>query len=170
MKWEGGKWVAPPPKLPKPRCWWSHNEADADKMVAWVNEHLTVRKAERMNEMIAEVGDQWKLDPETGLATITYYKLEDMFDEAETGNMEPLRKAYPKLAKYLNPRQRGKGDYPRPPNLKAERAAEDVHFIRELWRREFGKWKRARNNPPFAEDIAAAFHKVHVDSVKSRLK
>jgi hypothetical protein len=167
---EAYAWVAPPPKLPKPE-WWLRDTADADAMVAWVNERLWVRFAERMNKMIAEVGDQWEIDPETGLATIAYWKFEDRIIEAEQGNMEPLREAYPEIAAYINPRKRDVGEHLNrfTSYLRTKWAVEDVHFIRQLWRQEYdGKWKRGERNPPTATQIATAFHNVVLKSVESQ--
>jgi hypothetical protein len=165
--------VAPTPKLPRPERWHSRDKRDADAMVAWVSERLNVRYAEHMNEMIAEVGDQWKHDPDTGLAEIVYWKLEDRIGEAKQDNMEPLREAYPEIAAYINPRKRRQGETKQTPQrhrLRLQWAVEDVFYIRELWKREYGRWKRGERNPPSAEQIAANYWNVEVRSVKSKVR
>jgi hypothetical protein len=175
IMWDGTKCVAPTPQLPRPERWVSRDKRDADAMVAWVNEWLLVRKAEHMNEMIAEeVGDQWKIDPDTGQAEIVYWTDEDKRIEAEQGNMEPLREANPKIAAYINPRKRRVGETKQVPprhRLRLQWAVEDVFYIRELWKREYqGRWKRGESNKPTAEQIAANFWKVDVRSVKSKVR
>lgn len=172
-------WEAPTPKLPKPP-WWSRNKNDVEWMKAWVFERLKVRFAERLNKLYAELKARGgiEFDPETHRGTIVHRTLQDMKDAAEQGNMEPLREAYPELAEYLHPRKRKPGERRFSRDLELDDAVEDVHFIRQLWKREYGgRWKRRQpnaddanpqGNPPFAEEIAAEFHHVDATEVRSR--
>jgi hypothetical protein len=51
-----------------------------------------------------------------------------------------------------------------------DEAVEDVHFIRELWKREYPHWKRRQGNPPFAEEIAAEFRGVDYNTLVERVR
>ena len=42
-------------------------------------------------------------------------------------------------------------------NVDMVMAAELVHFVRELWRDEYGKFHREKDNQPSAEDIVAEY-------------
>lgn len=46
-----------------------------------------------------------------------------------------------------------------------EHAAKDVDFIRSLWKKAYGKWKREQDNGPSAEMLAAEFWNVSVEAV-----
>jgi hypothetical protein len=140
------KLLEPPPcVLLKPK-WWSQNTDDIAAMKAWVEERLRVRLVERVNRLYAELKQHGgvEFDPKTRLAAVVRFKLEDAIDVAEQGNMEPLRKAYPEIAAYINPRPRQRGERRHTKNLALKRAVEDVHFIRQLWMEEYGHWKRRR--------------------------
>jgi hypothetical protein len=169
------QWDIPPLVLPKPR-WWSRNEADANAMVAWVFERLEVRRIERINRLAYELAEHGNtFDFETGLSTPVYsYKA--AIEAAQAGNVEPLREAarkagLPELAEFISPPKLKPGEYQRVRNFRLDDAVEDVRYIREeLWPQEFNFKRRSRDNPPTAEDIAAAFHNVDVEEVISQLR
>jgi hypothetical protein len=175
-----GPFQATPCVLPKPP-WKSENMRDVKAMKNWVKERLAVRQVERLNKLYAEFHDGVDVDPETWLSTVARPKLEDLIDDAyeategDPGAIEPLRKelrgrGYAKLAELIKP-NRGRGDRRHQPDFSMKAAVEDVHFIRQLWRREFGHWRRrhpdsnTQGNPPFAEEIAAEFHDVDYDKL-----
>jgi hypothetical protein len=175
-------WEVPPLTLEKPR-WWTRTKADADKMVAWVNERLEVRRAERANKIIKELYPELLahggvvFDPEKGWVSDLYYTDRDLIDLAWQGDVEPLRESlrkaghpYAELADLIFPPNRGQGGGRHYRNLRAAEAAEDVEYIRRLWKDEYGRWKRSqRGNPPTAVQIAAKFHNVEERSVEKAL-
>src|SRR5262249_19799273 len=151
-------------------------EADANAMVAWVNERLEVRWCERMNKLSYELAEQGNtFDFETGRSTPPeYYGYKTAINDAKAGDVEPLRKllrkaGLPELADLTRSPERGPGGYRRAPNTLVEWAVEDAHYIRhELWPQEYGFKRRSRDNHPSAESIAAAFHNVDVEKVISQ--
>ncbi len=92
-------------------------------------------------------------------------------EAARKGNLDPLRKRYPHIAKYLNlPRQK-RGKYQRAvkrPDLMA--AVRDVGLIRELWEDHYGKRRRLRDEKPTAAEIAAERWDVSEADVENQLK
>jgi hypothetical protein len=169
-----GPFKAPPCVLPKPP-WHTPTKRDAEKMKAWTKERLEGRKAERLNSLFEELEAHGGVDFEFNYeqATLVRRKFQDLIDEANEGNIEPLREAVrkviPELADFIQLPKRGRGKRRHNTNRKVERAVEDVYFIRELWKREYrGRWKRFRDNPPYAHEIAAEFHNVDPRTVKSQ--
>ena len=88
-------------------------------------------------------------------------------EAAKSGDIEPLRRKYPHLVKFLHLAKRGKRD-PTPPwmkNTRAKLAAIDVRQIYEIWKEHYeGKWKR--RDEPSAVKIAADRWGVEVKDVK----
>jgi hypothetical protein len=140
-------------------------------MTAWVEEHLKVRLAKQLNALAQKLEDQGGvvIDRETWLAKFHPTTLTDMLDAAATGDLEPLRAKYPELAPYLHPRKRGRGERGFQRDWVVEAAVDDVFFIRELWARQFGRFKRGRDTPPSAEEIAAHFWNIDVRKIVSRM-
>src|SRR5262249_4809783 len=132
------RWKLPSLVLDKPP-WWSQNKDDIDAMVAWVNERLRVRFLERMNKLALELYEQGvEFNPE-GLGTPpVHYSYEAAIDEARKGNVEPLRKHRPEIADLIHRPKRRRGERGFPRNLRLDWAVEDVKFIRQLWKREYG--------------------------------
>jgi hypothetical protein len=162
-----GPWPVPPCVLPKPP-WKVRNKSDADAMVAWVNERLVVRQAERFNQLYEELKASGRVEIEAnGPARVVHYTYEEALAEARKGNMEPLHEAahragLSELVPFLQPkRARGQRGHIR--NVRLARAKEDVHYIRhELWPQEYeGRSRRSlHDNPPSAESIAERFWNV----------
>ena len=90
---------------------------------------------------------------------------------AEKGDIEPLRKKLPKLAKFLHlppePKrkqgQRATGSFYSVPK-RAQLAADLVPKIRKLWEETYQK--KVRKQEPSAEDIAAHIYSVKIKDVK----
>jgi len=140
--------LASPPPLPS----WHDNGA----MKAWVNTML-----DRMN------GVRWfeeclvHIPPEI----LTEKAERRAIEEAEHGNIEPLRNAHPHLASFLHLPQRKRGQRFPKVNDKLMRAVADVSRIRGLWKRHFGRVKRQRGELS-AEEIAAERYKLDVEKVR----
>ena len=96
----------------------------------------------------------------------------------DKGDIEPLRKDLlhltgHDLARFLKPpkRKRGEKFSKDDSNDRAKKAATDVLFIKELWRREFpGHQRRPKGDLVTAERIAADRNKVSIEAVESKLK
>jgi len=117
----------------------------------WVNDKL--------NRMIFETEDP----PVEGIYS---YEIE----QAEQGDIEPLRLRYPHLARFLHLPKLGRGKHRLRRDSHAmhpvDAAADDVERILKLWKQHYDK--RNRKTDPTAAQIAAARHKVDVRSVASK--
>src|SRR6516162_4789957 len=71
-------------------------------MTAWIEEHLYVRYLEELNEYGGYQFVDNEIDPDTWLMKIiTPYTLEHALEEAEAGNLKPLRVMHPKIVAYI---------------------------------------------------------------------
>jgi hypothetical protein len=125
-------------------------------MDLWVNWHLDVERTER------------QLDPTFGGAGSAGQYLAEM--AAWAGNMQPLRSMYPRLAPFLHPPKRGRGEYQRPRRHRQyaiEQAVLDVGRIRALWAREL---KKKNRSDKLAVEIAAERWKVDAETLELELK
>lgn len=137
-------------------------------MIKWVNLELDRnfwRRLKKWNRLahspdnVKEVGD-WFAD------------LGPQVEQANRGNVEPLRKALPKYAKFIKPPKLGRGQrFPkiRDANL-VTAAVEDVKRIRALWKKHYKKQNRHAADGPSAEEIAADRWEVDIEALKERLK
>jgi hypothetical protein len=166
----------PPLVLPEPD-WHSKDVKGANAMTAWVEERLRVRAVERLYELVTEIiercGDRVKLDLQAQKIQIAEYTVEEMFELADDGDLEPLRALaeakIPGIAPFIWPLKREPHMRRFTPDWKLDWAVEDVHYIRyELWKPVFGHYKRP-NNPPTAIYIAANFWKVDEGWLESRV-
>jgi hypothetical protein len=86
--------------------------------------------------------------------------------EADYGDIEPLRQRYPQLARFLfAPIKRKK----RPKGDKVAMAVAVLPYIREIWKREYGRWKRPRGEVS-AIEVAAVLWGVDPADIEKRLK
>jgi hypothetical protein len=112
---------------------------DDEAMLRWLNDILDQRLWEEQDvkSMTAEQYAVWR----TSL-------IDPAMAAAWSGDMEPLRKRFPKLEPFLHPAKLRRGD--KRPKRKCTRetflhwAAEDVDRIRELWQLHYGRKKRRR--------------------------
>jgi hypothetical protein len=93
---------------------------------------------------------------------------------AEHGNIDPIRKLLPRIAKFLHlppppPRRRGpKRKNPRGWTWAIDEARDDVQRVRALWREHFGRVYRSES--PRATEIAAARHDLKEEQLLSDRK
>ena len=125
--------------------------------------------------------DEYKWEPD-GEATdweITWMAVERAIRHADnTGNLEPLRKDLlhltgHDLSRFLKrpAKNRGERFSKDESNDRAKKAATEVRFIKELWRREFpGQHRRPKGDLVKAELIAADRNKVSIAAIESKLK
>lgn len=139
-----------PPK--RPARWDSNDDRDIKAMTDWVLYQLDIQAD------FDELESMW----EEGYEHISREQM--AIEAADGGDIEPLRKLHPKLANYLHlpPRRREQGRPKmrvRPPEstddpaLRVLVAAQDVEFIKRLWKREYGR--QNRTTAPSAVEIAA---------------
>jgi hypothetical protein len=92
--------------------------------------------------------------------------------KAEHGDLGPLKKKYPHLARYLRLPKRARGKrFQQLPRVEALYAASDVIEIRALWQKAYGKRNRSMHKGEItAEEIAARRWDVDEDEVHKVLK
>ena len=148
MDWNDGD--PPPPWKPDDR-----DKRYRQKMTDWTNWHLDH----------APLPD-WKPNHVLPFEWLKNFGPE--IADAERGNIEPLRKKLPHLAKFLHLAKRGRGkrlaSLPWDENDKAKLAAIEVEEIRALWRRHYKK--KVRRFKPSAAEIAAGRWDVEVADVE----
>jgi hypothetical protein len=100
-------------------------------------------------------------------------QLEKAKAQARLGNLEPLRRLYSEIAEFLHKPKLKPG---RPVDnddkryrLRVSAAIDDVHFIRNIWANNYGRWKRPDNDPVTAESIAAGRHGLTATKVKDAM-
>ena len=161
--------------------WIARNERDRRLMEEWVNELLDAEdkvEAERLYKLTCEMQSVEAVDT---LGPIPKrkrkpkpqkYLLSFAIREAREGRIEGLKALFPKIAEFLHAPKKSRGAYTRRVRSEgpAQTAAEDVKRIRAIWQREYGKMNRAKDNGPFATEIAARRNDVKVDDVILRLK
>jgi hypothetical protein len=154
--------VRPPPKdssagLPS---WDCSKPADALKMTDWVNLQLNRIPPPGFYSEFFFPPSGSEEDKKWGAVK-----------EAYNGNVEPLKLMLPVLAPFLTPpkRQRGKRFSKHDEVDPVQQAAMDARHIRALWKTNYGKSNRPKNDPVTAEQIAADRHSVDVEAVVTRL-
>jgi hypothetical protein len=143
-------------KLPP---WQARNPRERQQMVDWVNERL-----DELNEADFNEGCNNAQQFEAWLATGGRE-----IDAADHGNIEPLRKRLPQIARFLTaplPRKRKKRQMLSP----AAVAALNVKRIRHLWKKHYKRKNRRKDDGPSAIEIAALRSEVSVGKVEKRLK
>jgi hypothetical protein len=148
--------------MSKPR-WDCSKPRDAQNMTKWVNNALDFR--DNKIKYLRVLGEGLRsFDP-------AYLKMKAI-EQADRGNIGPLRLLFPDLAKFLCPPKQKRGQrFPR--NKESDPvagAAIDAKEIRTLWKFFYGKRNRPRNDPVTAEQIAADRWGVDVEAVIARLK
>ena len=150
--------------------WIACNGPDRQKMIDWLNFGLNSSRYDPIIEQL--LADQESWTPEKDEEFLEWVTSDGFaIRAAEDGDIEPLRKKYPHLARYLQlPKRSGKGDRfprPRPMSDYQERtllAASDVGRIRRFWKEAYGKKNRPHGQIG-AEEIAANRWNVSVDDV-----
>jgi hypothetical protein len=131
--------------LPQWKC---RNEHEAKAMTDWVNDQL---------DQIEIVSERFSRYGETVLSEDDKYLIEQAIEQADKGDIEPLRRLFPHLARFMcrPPRERGKRFPKNTEDDPVRRAAADVKLIRALWAKHYGKKNRPPNDRVTAVQIAA---------------
>ena len=165
-------------------------------MVTWINEKLDQctspdedtkidnymrEEAERVGKQF-RVWEEWAKQEEAEHGIKPKFRLLDLLrddtlsielEQAEHGNIEPLRNRFPQLAKYLHlPKRPSRGKrWPKFKDKYADdpvmMAIEDAKSIRALWKMAYdGKSNRKPDDGWSALQIAAMRRRVTVDEIK----
>jgi hypothetical protein len=151
----------------KPR-WTARDEKDREKMVRWVHEKLDQKLRDNLNTDLPERCREY----EDFLA-----KDGPQLAAAAHGDLEPLRRKYPHLARFINlprgkrgPTWRGKRSrYFLRQRSSKELQANLVRLIREIWVEYYGRKNRKAEDGPSAEEIAKAYLRDDYDPTPEQL-
>jgi hypothetical protein len=110
-----------------------------------------------------------------GLVKTQEWKLELARQQAEQGNLEPLRKLYPRDARFINlPRLKKPGEHfkKKPPDhlaphCRLEEALFELPRVRAFWKKHYGKTNRPKGQLT-AEEIVAERWDLDVEEVRRR--
>jgi hypothetical protein len=158
--------------------WIAHNPRDRERMRALVNAKLDeaiaiedrkvaadIAKASHfLNERLGRLDDDEKgRRKDRGLAKERKWQEEWALQEAEQGNLEPLRKQHSGLARFINrPRLEKPGKHfkkkpptdPLTPHCRLKEALFELPRVRAFWKKHYGKTNRPKGQLT-AEEIVA---------------
>jgi hypothetical protein len=157
--------------------WIAHNPRDRERMRTWVNAKLDEAIAIEERKVAADIAkaghllsehlgrlndDEKARRKDRGLAKAREWQEELALQQAEQGNLEPLRKQYPRLARFINlPRlKRGEHFKKKPPtdhltpHCRLEEALFELPRVRAFWEKHYGKTNRPSGQLT-AEEIVA---------------
>jgi hypothetical protein len=125
-------------------------------MREWVNYQLY--------EMTKLTGDQWEY----------FWSLKNLdalaLQAAEQGDIEPLRRLHPHLAKFLHlPKLKHGTHFKDPAKIRLRNARADVQRIREIWQRDYGKTNRPRGQLTAEEIVAERWNLTPEEVRRGRL-
>jgi hypothetical protein len=135
--------------------WFARNAAEREAMVQWVHRQLDELQAARLQP--------------TGTGTHKWLQEDGpQIYHAERGNIEPLRKKYPRLAPFL---------FAPPPRKQVRVARHDAITtavwaagqIREIWKNKYDRKNRHKGQRPTALEIAALWMDVSEDDILKRM-
>jgi hypothetical protein len=167
--------------------WIARNPRDRECMRTWVNAKLDEAIAIEYREFVAnaaKLGQQLPsehLDDDEkarrrhrGLAKTREWQEELALQQAEQGNLEPLRKQNPRLAWFINlPRLSKPGEHfkKKPstdaPHCQLEEALFELKRVRAPWKKHYGKTNRPQGQLR-AEEIVAERQGLDADEVHKR--
>jgi hypothetical protein len=142
------------------------NSSESEPMLEWLRAELQCASTEDepFDPRQTEEERQEERRQRANLAKLDRWAI----DQAEHGNIEPLRRHYPHLADYLHlpKRKRGYRFHPKPLVDFVQTAANDVPRIHALWAKHYKKKKRRRGQMS-AEEFAALLWDVDVNDVRN---
>ena len=147
--------------------WHARNKRERNMMIDWVNYQLN---------QLPDGLENWKPNPpDVAKRQLDWIlNLGPEIEFAEHGDIEPLRRKLPHLAKFLClPKMDGKGRrfQKNPRKFKKKKAAAvTVRKIMALWKEHYGRKNRSPSDGPSAAEIAAERWGVDVEAVLRELK
>jgi hypothetical protein len=166
------------PALPSWHVRFETHDADIAAMYAWVNDRLDALNAV-FDIRQAELEDMQDWGPPMERYQAHWeWNLSIAKAMASHGDFTLLRKMFPRVAEFLNPRLLKRRQHRhRAYSLKQRRlrqAIDDVHWIRRIWAQPephgYEKWKRSTNDDIQAEAIAAKRHGLKESEVREAMK
>jgi hypothetical protein len=156
--------------------WIARSPRDRERMRTLVNDKLDEAIAIEERKVaadIAKVGhllSERRLDNDEkarrkhrGLAKERKWREKWALQQAEQGNIEPLQKQYPRLARFINlPKLNKPGEHfkkkpptaPLAPHCRLEEALFELPLVRAFWKKHYGKTNRPKGQLT-AEEIVA---------------
>ena len=158
--------------------WIARNSRDRERMRTLVNAKLDEAIAIEERKVAADIAkagyllseplgrlddDEKARRKDRGLAKTREWQKELAREQAEQGNLEPLRKQYPELVQFLNRPRRKRGqrfkkkpptDHLRALHCRLEEARSELPRIRAFWKKHYGKTNRPKGQLT-AEEIVA---------------
>jgi hypothetical protein len=173
--------------------WIAHNPRDRERMRTLVNAALdeAIAIEERkfaadiaiashlLNERLGRLDDDEKARrKDRGLAKTREWQEELTLQEAEQGNLEPLRKQYPRLARFINlPKlsKPGKHFKKKPPtdrltpHDRLKEALFELPRVRAFWKKHYGKTNRPQGQLTAEEIVAERWDLTEKEIYKQRI-
>jgi hypothetical protein len=158
-------WVTEKMKSGKLPPWEASNEREQLWMKAWVLLKLDEADIETYRRNIKNV--------DRAFWTNHFAALRPQIAAAEHGDVGPLRKKFPLIARFINlpTLEDGKHWKSRKKFSRADAAAQDVRRIRAIWQQNFDGKKNRKDLQPTAKDIALErWEDVTEDQLRDALK
>jgi hypothetical protein len=155
------------PLLERPP-WRNESESGKRWMRAWVNQELNLETIRYNSSRSRAEVEQARAEFDAWINTPLAMEI----SSAEDGDIEPLRRALPHLARFLHlPKQPNGVRRPMDDEYgdRVRVAVNDVTRIRALWQRRHHKKNRPKGQVT-AEEIAAERWRVNVEDVLAKLK
>jgi len=170
--------------------WKAHSPRHRERMRAWVNAELDAQEAAFHRRLVSEVANYTRLlgerlshlddgeksrRKERGLAKTQEWLRELALQQAEQGNLEPLRKLHPGLARFINKPLLKRGEHfgkklsddPVALRCRLEEALAELPRVRAIWKKHYGKTNR-QGGQLTAEEIVAARWGLDEEEVRKR--
>jgi hypothetical protein len=170
--------------------WIARNSRDRERMRTLVNAKLDeaiaieerkvaadiAKAGHLLSERLGRLNDDEKARrKDRGLAKTREWQEELALQQAEQGNLEPLRKQYPRLARFINlPTLSKPGEHfkkkphtHRAPHCRLEEALFELPRVRAFWKEHYGKTNRPKGQLT-AEEIVAERWDLDAEEVYRR--
>jgi hypothetical protein len=142
--------------------WSSHDKREHEEMVQWAHSKLDDLQLAEFHRNANDKGHKNKF-----LAWLEAYGPE--IEAADRGNIAPLQKRLPMLARFLVAPPMQKRTKQQKQDAVAA-AVWAVHNLRTIWQKEYGRRNRRNQDGPSAQEIAASWAGVTISDVEKGLK
>jgi hypothetical protein len=172
--------------------WLAHNPRDQERMRTLVNakldEAIAIENREFAADIAAHIAKASQSEPlgddekarrkDRGLAKTREWQEELALQEAEQGNLEPLRKQYPRLARFINlPKlsKPGKHFKKKPPtdrltpHDRLKEALFELPRVRAFWKKHYGMTNRPQGQLTAEEIVAERWDLTEKEIYKQRI-
>jgi hypothetical protein len=171
--------------------WLAHNPRVRERMRTFVNaeldEAIAIENRKFAARIAAHIAKASQSEPlgddekarrkDRGLAKTREWQEELALQQAEQGNLEPLRKQYPRLARFINlPKLSGPGKHfkkkpptHRAPHCRLEEALFELPRVRAFWKKHYGKTNRPKGQLTAEEIVAERWGLAEKEIYKQRI-